>query len=510
MLQIKHVTIQDHKHHYLLKDFSYSLGNSDKVGIIGEEGNGKSTLLKAIKNKKLIEDYTVMDGSIDTDMKHIAYFEQYIPDKWKDSYLFEYLLKQEPDDEIEPHQYNELEVYETLCQKLFLSGDFIQRNQKISTLSGGEKVKLQLLKLMREPMDLLLLDEPTNDLDIETLEWLEGFIKELTIPVIFISHDETLLEHAANVILHMEQLNKKTKCRASCYRGKYRDYVKERYEKMEKEIQIARKEKQEYLKKKIKLNDQMNAVRDGLNDTVRNPGMGALLKKKMKNIKAQEKRFEKEGYGHVDSIEEAIDVYFEPCCLPSSKIILKYETKELKIDGKLLLQDIDLSVYGKDKIVITGRNGCGKSQLMKQIYQILKDRTDIKVSYMPQNYDDLFDRNQTPIQVLLQEGDREDLTTARELLGRMKFTRDEMEHTIKELSEGQKAKLYLIKAIKEKSNVLLLDEPTRNLSPLTNPVIRSILREFDGCILAVSHDRKLIDDVFEKRWEINQQRIYER
>lgn len=509
MLQIKHLTIKDNKNHYLLENFSYSLGNSDKVGIIGEEGNGKSTLLKAIKHKKLIEDYTVIDGSIDTDMKHIAYFEQYLHDKWMDSYLFEYLLKEEPEDDIEPQQYNELETYEFLCQKLFLPGDFIQRNQLISTLSGGEKVKLQLLKLMHEPMDLLLLDEPTNDLDMETLDWLEGFIKDLRIPVLFISHDETLLERTANVILHLEQLNKKTKCRATVYRGNYQNYIKERYEGIEKEKQIAKKEKQEYIKKKIKLNDQMNAVHDALNDTVRNPGMGALLKKKMKNIKALEKRFEKESYGHVDSVEEAIDVFFEPCMLPSSKLIHKLHREKIVIEERVLIHDIELSIYGKDKIVITGRNGCGKSLLIKQIYAALRLRTDITLCYMPQNYADFFHTGDTPISFLLQKGDREDVTAARELLGRMKFTRDEMEHTIKGLSEGQKAKLYLLKAIKEKCNVLLLDEPTRNLSPLTNPVIRKILKNFDGCILAVSHDRKLINEVFHTQWMIDYEQIKE-
>lgn len=509
MLQIKHLTIRDHKNHYLLEDFSYSLGNSDKVGIIGEEGNGKSTLLKAIKNKTLIENYTVIDGSIDTDIKHIAYFEQYIHDKWKDSYLFEYLLKREPEDDIEPQQYNELKNYESLCQKLFLSGEFIQRNQVVSTLSGGEKVKLQLLKLMHEPMELLLLDEPTNDLDMETLDWLEEFIKELRIPVMFISHDETLLEHTANVILHLEQLNKKTKCKATVYRGNYRDYVKERYAGIEKEIQIANKEKQEYIKKKIKLNDQMNAVHDALNDTVRNPGQAALLKKKMKNIQALKKRFEKESYGHVDSVEEAIDMFFEPSALPATKVILEIYKKMIAVDERILIHDVELAVYGKDKIVITGRNGCGKSVLMKQIYTELKSRTDIRLCYMPQNYAAFFQREDTPVSFLLQKGDREDVTIARELLGRMKFTRDEMEHSIMDLSEGQKAKIYLTKAIKKKCNVLLLDEPTRNLSPLTNPVIRKMLQNFDGCILAVSHDRKLIHEVFHKQWMIDHQRINE-
>ena len=507
MLQIKNLTIKDLKNHILIENFNYSLGNNDKVGIIGEEGNGKSTLLKAIKDKILIEDYTVIEGDIVTDFQNIAYFEQHIHPKWKDVQLYEYLLKKDVEDEIEPHQYNELLAYEKMCQRLFLPGDFIQRNQCVGSLSGGEKVKLQLLKLMHEPMDLLLLDEPTNDLDMETLKWLEQFIKSLTIPVMFISHDETLLEECADVLIHLEQLNKKTKAKANIYRGKYSTYVEERYQKREKELQIAHKEKQEYMKKKIRLNDQMNAVHDALNDTVRNPGQARLLKKKMKNIKALERRFDTESYSHVDSVEEAIDVYFPPCGLPATKVILDTMIKDIQIENKVLIYDVPLQIYGKDKIVITGNNGCGKSVLMKQIYQLLQNRQDIRLCYMPQNYADLFHPDDTPVSFLTEEGDWEEITMVRELLGRMKFTRDEMEHCVHELSEGQKAKLYLIQAIKKKSNVLLLDEPTRNLSPLTNPTIRRILSTFDGCIIAVSHDRKLIQEVFHRQYCIQEKHI---
>ena len=117
---------------------------------------------------------------------------------------------------------------------LFLPGDFDTKKSVCRIIKRWRKGKAQLLKLMHEPMDLLLLDEPTNDLDMETLKWLEQFIKSLTIPVMFISHDETLLEECADVLIHLEQLNKKTKAKANIYRGKYSTYVEERYQKREK------------------------------------------------------------------------------------------------------------------------------------------------------------------------------------------------------------------------------------------------------------------------------------
>jgi len=507
LLILKDVIIKDQKNHILLDKFNYSLGNEDKVGIIGEEGNGKSTLLKAIYNTKQIEDYAEVSGTIITDMKHIGYFEQQLNDKWQESYVYEYVLKNDVADIIEAEDYNRLKEFEQLCHQVHLDATCLTSEQKIKTLSGGEKVKLQLIKLLASHPELLLFDEPTNDLDIETLEWLEQFIVQQTIPVIFISHDETLLEHAANVIIHLEQRNKKTKCVHTIYRGTYQEYVNSRAMKLNKEAALASKEQLEYQKKMIKLNDMRNAVHDALNDTVRNPSMGQLLKKKMKNIKALENRHERDGVHKVDTVEEAIDVYFEATPLPAAKIVMQYQLKELRIQERILLQDVDLLIKGQAKVVITGRNGCGKSLLLKRLYEEIKLRDDLKVGYMPQAYAQCFQEHETPIQFLLEEGDQKDVTRARELLGRMKFTSDEMIHSLMELSEGQKAKVYLLRFIKTNCNVLLLDEPTRNLSPLTNPLLRQILKEFKGCILAVSHDRKFIEEVFTTRYQIVGQRL---
>ena len=187
MLILKHLTIRDSKHHTLINDLNYSLGNDDKVGIIGEEGNGKSTLLKAVYNRNLIEDYATVSGEIDTDYKEIGYFEQQLSSQWEDAFLFDYLLKEKSEDEIQPERYNDLQGCETLCAQLGLKNELLYGEQRIGTLSGGEKVKLQLLKLMLRKPKLLLLDEPTNDLDIQTLQWLEDFLKNLHIPVLFIS-----------------------------------------------------------------------------------------------------------------------------------------------------------------------------------------------------------------------------------------------------------------------------------------------------------------------------------
>lgn len=507
MLTIKNITIKDLKNHIFIEDFNYSLGNEDKVGIIGEEGNGKSTFLKAIYDPTWIESYMVMSGEIQSDLNTIEYLPQMLPKQWGDFTVCDYLLKQTPQEEIPVERYNELFAYETLCKTLNIPRSLLQSDQTMDTLSGGEKVKIQMMKLAVAPNDLLLLDEPTNDLDIETLEWMEHFIKTSTIPIIFISHDRTLLQRAGNVFIHFEQLNKQTKCKATIFKGNYDDFVIQREQRLGKETQIAHKEKQDYMKKKIKLNDQKNAVHDALNDTVRNPGAAAQLKRKMSNIKSQEKRFDKESYAKVDSVEEGIDIFFEPMRTHSSKIILELNKVCIKVEDKILIKDITLTIKGKDKVIFIGNNGCGKSMLMKYIYQQLNNRLDIKLGYMPQQYVDHMDMKQTPLAYLMEEGDRDDVTLCRELMGRMKFTSEEMLHEIQDLSEGQKAKLYLLKFIKEKCDVLILDEPTRNLSPLSSPVVIQVLQNFEGCIIAVSHDRSYIHQMNAKVYEVKQKII---
>ena len=198
----------------------------------------------------------------------------------------------------------------------------------------------------------------------------------------------------------------------------------------------------------------------------------------MRNLKAQDRRLEKEGYAHVDSVEEAIDVFFQCEGFPKSRRILDFHLEELKTDVSTLLQDIHITLYGRQKTVIAGENGCGKSLLMKEIHKVLKSHADIRLGYMPQNYAEAFSVKDTPVTFLLEACDRDDITRA-------------------------------LRFIKQGCNVLLMDEPTRNLSPLTSPVIRRILKDFPGCILAVSHDRLFIQEVFDSVLYIAQGELQE-
>ena len=491
MLEINNLSIKVHNK-YLIKDLSLILNKKDKLAVIGEEGNGKSTFLKAILG---IADFAEVEGTINIKENRIGYLEQSLTEDELEKTGYEYLFTSDED------YYNHVNSFYKYLDRLNLKDDLLDR--KLKTLSGGEKVKIRIVKLLLEEYDILLLDEPTNDLDIETLEWLETFINKLEQPVIYVSHDETLLSHTANMILHIEQIKHKTECRHTLVRIDYDTYVVERLNKLNKQAQMAKLEKRKYQEQQSKLQQVMQKVEYQQNTISRSDPHGArLLKKKMHSLKSQEKKLDNKELTELPDVEESIHFSFEEVELPKYKKIISFSTKELKVQDKILSKNIELDVVGNPHICIIGQNGVGKSTLIKEIYNALKTRTDIKVGYMPQNYEDILSCYDKVIDFIAPTGKKEDMTKARMYLGNMNFTREEMEGSITELSNGTKAKLILMKLVLDKCNVLLLDEPTRNVSPLSNPVIRKVLKEFKGTIISVSHDRKYIEEVIDKLYTL--------
>ena len=340
--------------------------------------------------------------------------------------------------------------------------------------------------------EFLILDEPTNDLDIETLEFLEEFINNTDIPILYVSHDETLLENTANMIIHLEQLKRKTDVRNTVSKISYKDYVEDRQKRIDKSIQEHNSEtkiKKESLKKLNRIKDKIVA-----NNPERQNQLRSLI--------AEEKRLEKDSITEKMETEDQIFLKISDIEeIPNSKVILDMHLDVLKVDEKNLANNIDITLIGKEKLVILGKNGSGKTTLLKKILERLKQTPNIKVGYMPQNYDEVL-KNYSKVLDFLSENNEESITRIRSLLGMLKFTSEEMLNDISNLSGGQKAKIFLLKMFLDKSNVLVLDEPTRNLSPLSNPVIRKILKEYPGSIISVSHDRKYIDEVCDKKFFI--------
>lgn len=504
MLQINGLNLTHKKDLRIILDkFDLVLNYGDKAAIIGEEGNGKSTLMKWIYNPEIVEDYIEAEGTRILGNERLGYLPQELQDKDKEKSLYEFFSEMDCFWNQTPKDLGEY------ANKFGVSVDFFYSEQKLVTLSGGEKVKAQLMKLLMQEPTVLLMDEPSNDIDIACLELLEKIINEWQYIVLFISHDETLIENTANMIVHIEQIQRKTKCRYTVTKMGYTKYVEERLHTFEKQEQKALNDRREKRIRDEKYRRVIDSVQHALGECSRqNPSEAKNLKDKMHTVKAMGKRFEKEDDTMTQMPEQETAIFFKlgnaSSKIPAGKTVIEYSLNKLYTpdEEKILSKDIILNIRGSEKICIVGDNGAGKTTLLRKIAQELLERTDINAEYMPQNYEDLLELNMTPVDFLNQTGDREEETRIRTYLGSLKYTADEMAHPIRELSGGQKAKVLLLKMSMSEANVLILDEPTRNFSPLSGPVIRKMIKEFPGAVISISHDRKYMKEVCEKIYEL--------
>lgn len=535
MLQVKHLTILHKKDlTTLIEDLTFSLAPGARAAVIGEEGNGKSTLLKLLYDPALVEGYVEWSGEIlDTGLRK-GYLAQELPPETLALPLWQFCAETPGFAQADPR------AQADAARQVGLPAELFWDERPLGSLSGGERVKLRLALLLLDAPDLLLLDEPSNDLDLATLGWLEQFLQTCPVPVLFISHDEALLTAAANQIIHLERLRRRTAPRATVARMGYEQYARERLEGFARQEQTARKQRAEFDAKLARYRQIRDKVDHQLNTISRqDPHGGRLLKKKMQSVVSTGRRFAREEaeLTALPEWEEAIFTAFDPerSAIPAGKTVLRFTQPMLLAGGagafaaaagpaapaaaadaadretpaapsdtgsapptpppRVLARNIALWVEGPEHIGIVGANGAGKSTLLKQLAAQLLPRADLRAAYMPQDYGDLLLGSATPVELLAPGGSREEVTRARTLLGSMKYKAEEMDHPAAMLSGGQRAKLLFLGMVLRGSNVLLLDEPTRNFSPLSAPVIRRALAAFPGAILSVSHDRRYLAEV---------------
>lgn len=504
ILKVKNLTIEIPNDRPLIEKLNMVLKKNDKMAVIGEEGNGKSTLLKVINNREEVEEYSNVSGEISKEGLVLGYLEQSLDPDWDNTKTYEFFLRDEPNEENDYERYIQFSEIGKILSKLKIPTEILESDQTIGTLSGGEKVKIQMAKLLSKEPDVLLLDEPTNDLDLETLEWLEQFIVEQEIPVLFVSHDETLLENTANTILHLEQVKNRNEARHTLENVDYKTYVEERRKKIAKAEQLASMESREYKKDKDILSQQKSAVRTA-QINIKDSTVRRGLNKKMKNILVKERKAKEKKKTEKIETEEPIKMDFlKEAEIPRGKVVLDFNLPELKIGDRLLSKNIELNVVGPEKVAIVGANGIGKTTLMRKIKKELSTKEGIKVGYMPQDYSEVLEEDKTVLEYLLKDLDDYEISEIARYMGRIKLTWQEMNGEIKALSQGQKAKIIILKMILSGKNVLLFDEPTRNLSSLSNPVIRDILKEYKGSIIGISHDRKFLKEVCNKIYKLNE------
>ena len=329
MMQIKKLTLTHKKDlRVILEDFQLVLNDGDKAVIIGEEGNGKSTLLKWMYDPALTEDYIESTGERIIGKERLGYLPQELPEAEKTKTVYEYFYEKEKFWDQTP---KDLAV---LARKFGLTEEFFYRDQQMSELSGGEKVKAQMMRLLMEDATVLLLDEPSNDIDLATLELLEKLIREWEHIVVFISHDETLIENTANMVIHIEQIVRKTKTRYTVAKIPYRKYLEERFHKFKIQERQSLNDRKEKKIRDEKYRKIMQSVQNALGNCSRqSPAEAKNLKDKMHAVKSMERRFEKEDENMTEMPEQEEAIFFKlgdkDSSIPAGKTVIEYTLAKL-------------------------------------------------------------------------------------------------------------------------------------------------------------------------------------
>lgn len=507
MIHVKNLTLTHRKDlRDLAVDFSFVIGDGDKAAVIGEEGNGKSTLLKWIYDPGMIESYCDWSGELAGTAGLLGYLAQDLSEAEKSGSVYDFCAASPAFFDMTPKELADI------ARQLRFPAEEFYSIRPAASLSGGERIKLQLGRLLFSRPDALLLDEPSSDLDLETLQWLEEFIASYPGSVLYISHDETLIENTATMILHIEHPREGKPPRCTVHRLDYAAYIDRRSGAIAAQTQQARKEREEYDKKMEKFRRIQQSVEHAQGAVSRqDPGKGRLLKKKMHTVLSMGKRFEREAENmtQMPEVEEAAFLKFpEGTSVPAGKTVLDLYLPDLRAGERVLAADIRLHVSGGEKVGIIGPNGAGKTTLLRKIAGELLKRGDLHAAYMSQDYADTLPMEKTPVQYLAPEGDTASETKARTYLGSIRYARQEMDHPIYELSGGQKAKLLLTKMMLDGVNVLVLDEPTRNFSPVSGPRVREALADYEGTVISVSHDRKFLTQVCDKLYRFTEDGLF--
>lgn len=488
MIKINHLTITQNKDlRDLISNLNITIQDGEKVAIIGEEGNGKSTLLRTLMGERLA-DFTIK-GEIQSDLQALAYIPQHLPEELKKKSLQDYFF-------LESTDLNYSILYR-LAEELHFDSDRFASDQEIGSFSGGEALKIQLIHELAKPFDILFLDEPSNDLDLETIDWLKGQIQKIRQTVIFISHDEDFLSQTADTIVHLRLVKHRKEAETLVDHLDYDRYSEQRKANFARQSQQAANDQRAYDKTMEKHRQVKQRVETALRNT-KDSTAGRLLAKKMKNVLYQEKRFEKTAQSMTQKPleEEQIQLFFsdiEP--LAASKVLVRLENETLSIGERILAQGLQLTVRGQEKIGIIGPNGVGKSTLLAKLQQLLSDKREISLGYMPQDYQETLNLDLSPVEFLNQTGHKEELQKIQSHLASLNFSFPEMHHQIHSLSGGQQGKLLLLNLVLRKPNFLLLDEPTRNFSPTSQPEIRKLFANYPGGLVTVSHDRRFLKEV---------------
>lgn len=504
----------------LLHGSSFLIQPDDRIGLIGKNGAGKTTLLKLIagtlepssgevslpkdttigylpQEMKLTDTQTLVDETmlafdkIIKIEKKIAALNNEISSE-TDFHSDGYLKKLDHLSELN-ERYSILggdnyraELEQTLLGLGFERTDF---NRPTSEFSGGWRMRVELAKLLLKKPDLILLDEPTNHLDIESIQWLENFLKNYKGAVVLVSHDKAFLDAVCNRTLEISL------GRITDQKMKYSDFVE--WKKEQREVQLASYRNQQKM----------------IEDTEK--FIGRFRYKATKAVQVQSRIKQLEKLERIEIEEEdksAINIKFPPAPR-SGRVVVEAKTISKRYGENLVLNDIDLNVENGDKIAFVGRNGEGKTTLVRIILNeiehegFLKLGHNVKVGYFAQNQAQLLNENLTVLETIDEIATGDARTKIRDILGAFLFSGEDVEKKVKVLSGGEKSRLAMIRLLLEPVNLLVLDEPTNHLDMQSKEILKNALIHFSGTIIVVSHDREFLDGMVDCVFEFRNKKI---
>jgi ATP-binding cassette, subfamily F, member 3 len=503
----------------LFENLSITIHPNNRIALVGGNGTGKTTLLKCLVGQ---EDF---QGRIESSEIKISLMEQEKNfsnlDKTFNDYIQEKNRSQEEKIKAleiklgDPQIYEDENQFNLIINKYNLLVATAQLNpnnkklidtlnslgidnkilnQKISELSGGQKIKLRLAECISKTADIYLLDEPTNHLDLESIEWLEQYIQQNIKSLIAVSHDRYFLNKIINKVWEIENKTIKT------YNGNYESYKRQK----ESHLKILRKRFKDLTKKKEELLKSAEEKYQWMqkNKSPKLKALGDRLKRDAKRIEIPP---------NPDKFRLDININFSNKKLHNCEIFRMVDLTK-QFDKTVILENTNKNIDSGEKIAIIGGNGAGKTTILKMLTGeenasegTIEKRSNLKIGYFDQELTDV-NQELTVIKFLEQETSKNDQHIISILLN-FGFGKESFDKKIKQLSGGEKGRLNLLRITQENNEVLLLDEPTNNLDIYLKDSLEKAIKNFEGTVIFVSHDRHFIDNVATRILEIKNKKI---
>lgn len=507
---------------FLFEEVTFRLGAGDRVGLVGKNGAGKSTMLKILSGD-IVPDSGVIATEKEVRMGFLRQDIDFIPGRTvlDEAYqAFVEIKKAEGKIEEINHQLvtrtdYESDAYSKLIEDLsdythhyeilggynyqgdterillglgFKREDF---DQLTDTFSGGWRMRIELAKLLLQSNDILLLDEPTNHLDIESIIWLESFLKTYPGVVVIVSHDKMFLDNVTNRTIEIS-LGK-----IYDFSKSYSEYLELRGEIREKQL-ATQKNQQKSIEHTEKLIEKFRAKAS-------KASMAQSLMKKLDKVERIE----------VDEDDNSVMNISFPVSMTPGRVVIEAEDVTKKYGDKLILKDIDLLVERGSKVAFVGQNGQGKSTFMKAITKeidytgTIKLGHNVQLGYFAQNQAEHLDGEITLLQTMEDAATDTNRSKVRDMLGSFLFKGDDVEKKVKVLSGGERNRLALCKLLLQPINVLVMDEPTNHLDIKSKNVLKAALQKYEGTLLLVSHDRDFLQGMSNLVYEFKDHKIRE-